>query len=137
MSRQAGAGRDPHGVMTLGGHLNELRKRLTVTGAALVSGMVAGFALSGWLLNEMQTFIAAIEGEQGRTALLNFTEITAAFDLRLQLAFTVRVVLSSPVWLYQLWSFIVPALTRREKGYALGFVGAAVPLFAAGCAAGW
>ena len=70
-------------------------------------------------------------------ALLNFGEITAAFDLRLQLAFTVGVVLSSPVWLYQLWAFIVPALTRREKGYALGFVGAAVPLFAAGCAAGW
>jgi sec-independent protein translocase protein TatC len=123
--------------MSLGGHLNELRKRLTIAAMALLTGTVAGFALSGWLLDAMQTFIAAIEGEQGRMALLNFTEITAAFDLRLQLAFTVGVVVSSPVWLYQLWAFLVPALTRREKGYALGFVGAAVPLFATGCAAGW
>ena len=123
--------------MSLGGHLIELKKRLTITALALLAGMVAGFALSGWLLEAVQTFIKAIEGEQGRMALLNFGEITAAFDLRLQLAFTVGVVLSSPVWLYQLWAFIVPALTRREKGYALGFVGAAAPLFAAGCAAGW
>ena len=110
--------------MSLGGHLNELAKRVTIAGLALVAGMVIGFALSGWLLDAVQMFIAAIEDEQGRMALLNFGEITAAFDLRLQLAFTVGVVLSSPVWLYQLWAFIVPALTRREKGYALGFVGA-------------
>ncbi|HEY9306740.1 MAG TPA: twin-arginine translocase subunit TatC [Microbacterium sp.] len=123
--------------MSLGGHLHELAKRVTIAALALVVGTVVGFALSGWLLDAVQMFIGAIEDEQGRMALLNFGEITAAFDLRLQLAFTVGVVLSSPVWLYQLWAFIVPALTRREKGYALGFVGAAVPLFAAGCIAGW
>ena len=114
--------------MSLGGHLHELAKRVTIAALALVVGTVVGFALSGWLLDAVQMFIGAIEDEQGRMALLNFGEITAAFDLRLQLAFTVGVVLSSPVWLYQLWAFIVPALTRREKGYALGFVGAAVPL---------
>src|SRR4051812_12803027 len=137
MSRQPRASRDPEGAMSLGGHLSELARRVTIASVALVVAMVVGFALSGWLLDAVQVFITALEDEQGRMALLNFGEITAAFDLRLQLAFTVGVVLSSPVWLYQLWAFIVPALTRREKGYALGFVGAAVPLFAAGCAAGW
>lgn len=137
MKTRARRGQDPHDAMSLGSHLNELRKRLSIAALALVGGMVAGFALSDWLLAAVQTFITTIEEEQNRTAVLNFGEITSAFDLRLQIAFTAGVVVSSPVWLYQLWAFIVPALTRREKGYSLGFVGAAVPLFTAGCAAGW
>ena len=42
------------------------------------------------------------------------------------------VLIASPVWLYQIWAFIVPGLTRRERWYAIGFLGAAVPLFFAG-----
>ena len=41
MSRQARAGRDPQGAMSLGGHLNELAKRVTIAALALVAGMVA------------------------------------------------------------------------------------------------
>lgn len=129
--------RDAHGKMSVGAHLIELQKRLTAAAIALIVGMVAGFALSGWVLSAVQKFVSTVEADQGRTTQLNFSEITSAFDLRLQIAFTVGVVLASPVWLYQLWAFIVPALSRREKGYALGFVGVAVPLFITGCAAGW
>ena len=42
------------------------------------------------------------------------------------------VVLSSPVWLYQLWAFVAPGLHRHEKKYSLAFVGAGFPLFLAG-----
>ena len=45
--------------------------------------------------------------------------------------------LASPVWLYQLWAFVVPGLTRREKRSALGFTAAGVPLFLAGIYVGW
>jgi sec-independent protein translocase protein TatC len=55
----------------------------------------------------------------------------------MKVAFTIGIVVSSPVWLYQIWAFLVPGLTRKEIGYALGFLFSAVPLFLAGCAAGW
>ena len=41
------------------------------------------------------------------------------------------------MWLYQIFAFLVPGLTRREKQYTFGFFFTAVPLFLAGCAAGW
>ena len=42
--------------------------------------------------------------------------------------------LSGPVWLYQLWAFIVPGLLAKEKKWALIFIGIASPLFFLGVA---
>ena len=44
----------------------------------------------------------------------------------------VGLVLASPVWLYQLWAFIVPGLTKKEKRYAIPFVASSVTLFLVG-----
>ena len=41
-------------------------------------------------------------------------------------------VVSAPVWLYQLWRFITPGLHRHEKRWAIGFVAVATPLFFGG-----
>ncbi len=123
--------------MSLGAHLIELRKRLFIAALAIVAGMVVGFILSDFVLAALTKPIADLAAEQGREASLNFTDVSSAFDLRVQIAFTVGVVLSSPVWLYQLWAFVMPGLKKNEKRYAVGFVLAAVPLFLAGCAAGW
>ncbi|MDO9397896.1 MAG: twin-arginine translocase subunit TatC, partial [Herbiconiux sp.] len=78
-----------------------------------------------------------ISAQQGREASLNFTDVSSAFDLRIQIAFTVGVVISAPVWLYQIFAFVMPGLKRNEKQYAIGFVCAAVPLFFSGTVAGW
>ncbi len=37
-----------------------------------------------------------------------------------------------PIWLFQLWQFIVPALLEKEKKYARNFLISAIPLFLAG-----
>ena len=60
--------------------------------------------------------------------------VTQAFVLQLKVAVFAGVVLSSPVWLYQLWAFITPGLHKHERRYALGFLFAAVPLFLLGVA---
>ena len=54
------------------------------------------------------------------------------FTLRIQIAFYIGLIISSPIWLYQLWAFIAPGLYSREKRWAYMFVGAAVPLFLIG-----
>lgn len=123
--------------MSLGSHLVELRKRLTVVGVAVVLAGVGGWFLADPTWAALSAPLLRVAEEQGRSATINYTAVTEAFDTKLVIALVIGVVLSSPVWLYQLWAFVVPALHKREKRYAIGFLAASVPLFLAGCIAGW
>lgn len=123
--------------MSLGQHLVELRKRLTRAGAAILIAAIAGFIVAEDIWRELSRPLVRIAEEQGREAQINFTAITEAFDTRMVIGLTFGIVVASPIWLYQLWAFIVPALHRKEKGYAIGFLAVSVPLFLAGCTAGW
>jgi len=121
--------------MSLAQHLLELRKRLFISAIAIVVGMVAGWFLSEWVWDALRAPILDIA--ERRDAQINYSDISSAFDLRLQIAFTLGLVGSSPVWLYQIWAFLGPGLTSNEKRYGLGFLFSAIPLFLAGCFAGW
>lgn len=43
------------------------------------------------------------------------------------------IVLALPVIMWQIWRFIVPALSKKEKKYAVPFIASTVVLFAVGC----
>jgi sec-independent protein translocase protein TatC len=123
--------------MSLGAHLVELRKRLFISALAIVIASVGGFIISLWVIAQLQIPISEAEHLTGRHVSLNFESLTSAFDVRIQIAFTVGLVVASPVWLYEIWAFIVPALKRAERRYVYGFLGTAIPLFLIGCCAGW
>ncbi|TFC88838.1 twin-arginine translocase subunit TatC [Cryobacterium sinapicolor] len=123
--------------MSLGQHLLELRKRLFLAAAGILVGAIVGWFLSDFVWDALREPIYAIIEAQDRKAQLNYPDITSAFDLKLKIAFYVGLVVSSPVWLYQIFAFLVPGLTRVEKQYTFGFLFTAIPLFLAGCAAGW
>lgn len=121
--------------MSLGEHLVELRNRLFVAGITVLVCAVGGFFLSEMVWDALRGPILVIA--ESRNATLNYSTITGAFDVRIQIAISIGLVASAPVWLYQIFAFIVPGLTKREKRYTFGFFFSAVPLFFAGCAAGW
>jgi sec-independent protein translocase protein TatC len=123
--------------MSLSEHFVELRRRFARAGIAALVGSIVGWVFSGGILDSLRAPVSALAHQQNRIATLNFDNISSAFDLRIQVAITVGIVISSPVWLYQVWAFFVPALARRELKYALGFFLTALPLFLAGCASGW
>lgn len=122
--------------MSLGAHLVELRNRLFISAIAILIGMVAGWYLSPWVWDMLRQPIEALR-ENGREAQIMYTDISGGFDLTVQISLGIAVIIACPVWLYQIWAFIVPGLTRREKWHAVGFLGAAVPLFLAGVYVGW
>lgn len=123
------------GRMPLGDHLREARTRLIRSAAALVVGLVLGYLLSDQLLEILRAPI--VELAEARNASLNYDSVTGAFDLKLKIALVSGIVVSSPVWLYELFAYLAPGLNRREKKYAFGFLAVALPLFIAGCATGF
>lgn len=126
------------GRMTLSEHLVELRKRLFRAAAGFVLGIVIAWFLTDPVMNAMREPVTAItKNQSGRQAMLNYDTITGAFDLKFQLAMIIGAFISSPIWLYQLWSFFVPALTKKELKYGFGFFFTALPLFLLGGFAGW
>lgn len=120
--------------MSLGAHLVELRNRIFVSAIAILLGVVGGWFLTDWVWDALRQ---PVEDLGDRVAQITYSDIGSGFDLRLQIALFIGVLFASPVWLYQIWAFFAPGLTRREKGYAFGFLGIAIPLFLGGVYAGW
>src|ERR1051326_3962416 len=113
--------RDPEGRMPLMEHLRELRNRLIKAALAIVAGMVVGWLVYKWAF----TFITApfcklqLQGTTGCGKDGHPLIVTGVFDpffVKLKVAFVVGLVVSSPIWFYQLWAFIAPGLYRRGEG---------------------
>ncbi|MFM8531966.1 MAG: twin-arginine translocase subunit TatC [Ilumatobacteraceae bacterium] len=123
--------------MPLVDHLRELRSRLVKAGLAIVAGMVVGWIyydeIFAWLSAPFEAVVAQARAE-GREVTLALTGVADPFVLQLQISAVTGLLLSSPVWLYQLWRFVTPGLRKNERRWAIGFVAVAVPLFAMGVA---
>ncbi|WP_443020301.1 twin-arginine translocase subunit TatC [Sinomonas cyclohexanicum] len=118
-------------------HLRELKNRLIKAAIGVAIGTVGGWFLYDPILVQLQKPVENISHLTGGTSSVNFSTIASPFDFKLQLAIQIGLVISSPVWIYQVWAFIMPGLTVKEKRYTLGFMVAAVPLFLAGVWVGW
>ena len=132
----------PHGTMTLGEHLRELRYRFLVSLAAVVVLGAVSLIFERFLLRlvlwPIDQAIAAFQAARPDDRVEMVTQgITAGFALYFRLGLTAGFIAACPVWLYQLWRFIVPALKPPERRAALWFLLSAVPLFLAGVALGY
>ncbi|MDQ1535632.1 MAG: sec-independent protein translocase protein TatC [Actinomycetota bacterium] len=125
--------RKTDGRMSLGDHLRELRRRFVVAAIAIAVGSVLGWVRYDWLFDQIMAPLRELAKERHGLVNINFGGITQPFTVQLQVALFVGVIVASPVWLYQVWGFIVPGLTKREKRTTRFFVAAAVPLFLGGC----
>lgn len=107
-------------------HLEELRSRILVGLAALLVGMGASFAwterIIAWLKVPAGDLLPKLIFLSPAEALVAYLKVTALSGL----------VLAMPVWLYEVWAFVRPGLSRQERGYAAGFILLGTLSFAAG-----
>jgi sec-independent protein translocase protein TatC len=123
--------------MSLGGHLKEFRNRLFWSFLFITGGTVAGWYLFDPVYALLKAPIDSAATEHGMNATLNFPDVMGAFDLHLQMSLFIGILMTSPVWLYNIWAFITPALQKRERRYTVWFVLTSVPLFASGVWLAW
>lgn len=121
--------------LPLAEHIREARSRLVRSMVALMVCTVVGYLLSEQILDVLREPVEALSGS--RLTILNYDTLTGAFDLKLKIAMFAGITLSSPVWLYQIFAYLSPGLTRQERRNTLAFLAGVLPLFAAGCVAGF
>jgi len=139
--------RSPDGTMSLMEHLIELRRRMFFAVLGVFIGTVIGFVWFGHgipaiglpSLSDILTgpYCAVPASERVTFGAAEGCKLLAtgpfsALELQLKSALIAGAVLSSPVWLYQLWAFVTPALYSKERRYAITFVGCGGLLFALG-----
>ncbi|HEV8054945.1 MAG TPA: twin-arginine translocase subunit TatC [Nocardioidaceae bacterium] len=138
-----GTGSEPvgEGRMPLVEHLRELRNRLFKSVAAIIAMMVVAWIyydpLFALLTEPFMSSIQALAAERDIDATLTLAGPADPFTLQIKIALVGGVVLSSPVWLYQLWAFVVPGLHRQERRWSMVFGAIAGPLFIAGVLLGF
>ena len=127
--------------MTLMEHLNELRTRLFRAVLSIALASVACAFFYDEIVRLLTTpFVDAVEKlaiERDIDAKLTFSDVAGPFTLTLKTSLVAGLVVSSPLWLWQLWAFIVPGLHNTERRWSVIFAAVAGPLFIAGVLLGF
>ena len=118
-------------AMTLGQHLVELRGRVVRSSIAVLIGTVVVWSRYPYFFSIIRRPYDQVQGN-GTAAQLMLTGVTSGFSLQLKDAVAVGLVVSSPVWIVQMWRFISPGLHKHERKWAYVFTAVAAPLFGAG-----
>jgi sec-independent protein translocase protein TatC len=135
---------NPDGTMTLRDHLYELRHRLGLALLVLVVGCIFGFLWFQWRLGPVPSLGSLMTGpycqlpspprvelNHGQCQLLQ-TQPFEAFLVQFKVGLAAGAVLTSPLWLYQIWAFITPGLYDNERKFTRIFVMLASFLFVCG-----
>ncbi len=122
-------------TMTLTEHLSELRARIIRAALAVAIGMVIIIAFYDQVLDFLkQPYVDLCEkkGADFCDAELFIPTPTDGLSTRIRVGMYGGIIAALPVILWQVWRFVVPALNKKEKQYAIPFVLSSVVLFAAG-----
>lgn len=117
-------------VMGLMEHVGELRSRLIKSVLTLVALFFVCYAYAPEILTYLRQPLIAVLPKGANS--LYFTGPMDVFMANVKLGFFSALVLSCPVWIYQLWRFVEPALYEKERRYVMPFMISAISLFIIG-----
>lgn len=129
------------GRMPLFEHLRELRRRVVISSFIIVVASGIGW----YFYNQIITTLArpvcdlskAQTSQSTHCGALYINGVLGPLNLQIKVSLLTGLIISAPLWLYQMWAFISPGLHRKEKKYSILFLAFATPFFAVGATLGY
>lgn len=121
---------EERGKMTLWEHLEELRRRLVISIAAVFVGFVVCWFYREPLFDIVQAPFLKFVGKGEK---LSFMALTEPFLVYMKMSALAALILTSPIVFTQLWLFISPGLYVKERRYAIPFIFFGTIFFLSGC----
>lgn len=122
-------------------HFRELRSRVVKSALVISLASVVGWFFYNEIITQLAKPVCDLKYAQETGAescgALYISGVLGPLNLQIKVAILAGIILAAPVWLYQLWAFIAPALHRKEKRNSIFFIIAATPFFAAGAFLGY
>lgn len=116
-------------VMTLWDHLDELRSRVVKSLIALVLIFFVCIPFADDIIYFLkQPLVLALDSNPD----LHFTGPFEMFLASIKVSLICALLLSCPIWIFQLWKFVEPALYQEEKKYVTPFALTSILFFIAG-----
>ncbi|MDA8234037.1 MAG: twin-arginine translocase subunit TatC [Clostridia bacterium] len=119
--------------MSLMDHLAELRKVILISLVSLIPATAVGWFLTDWAMEVLTKPLRDINPDMKLLAL----GLISPFFTFFKMAMGIGVVLALPVILYQIWSFLLPALKQNERKALIVIVPVSVLLFVVGVIFGY
>ncbi len=122
-------------------HFRELRSRLFKSTLVIALATTVTWFFYNEIITQLAKPVCDLKFAQETGAescgALYISGVLGPLNLQIKVAILSGIIIAAPVWLYQLWAFIAPALHRKEKRNSIFFIIAATPFFAAGAFLGY
>ena len=122
-------------------HLRELRSRLFKSTLVIALATTVTWFFYNDIITQLAKPVCDLKFAQETGAescgALYISGVLGPLNLQIKVAILSGIIVAAPVWLYQLWAFIAPALHRKEKRNSIFFIIAATPFFATGAFLGY
>lgn len=129
------------GRMPLLDHFRELRTRVVKSALAISLGSLVGWFFYNEIITKLAEPVCDLRAAQQSGAAscgaLYINGVLGPLNLQIKVSILSGIIITAPLWLYQLWAFIAPALHRKEKRNSILFFIAATPFFAIGAYLGY
>ena len=131
----------PSGRMPLLEHLRELRRRVVISSIIIAAASALGWIFYNPIITTLAKPVCDLSKAQASSAThcgaLYINGVLGPLNLQIKVALLTGLIISAPLWLYQIWAFVSPGLHRRERRYSILFLAAATPFFAVGATLGY
>ncbi|MEI6867073.1 MAG: twin-arginine translocase subunit TatC [Actinomycetes bacterium] len=127
--------------MPLVEHFRDLRKRVVRAAIAIFLASGIGWVFYTKIINALAAPVCDLKAAQksgsSHCGTLYINGVLGPLNLQIKVSLLTGVIISAPIWIYQLWAFVAPGLHKKEKRRSIFFIIVATPFFALGASLGY